>query len=110
VYALDNCIRLQISHGDQHFSFDSVIIDTLIKEILSNELATMVKGYKRRLWIMCEPLLLHNVGDCYGFLIIVLFDLEPTCRLIDHSDTFQGRNLNSFYVAFDIIWTNEIDA
>jgi hypothetical protein len=37
-------------------------------EILSNELATVVKGYKRRSWIMHEPFLLNNVSNCYWFL------------------------------------------
>jgi hypothetical protein len=44
---LDDRIRLQILRRD-HFSCDSVIIDMHIMEILPNELATMVKGNKRR--------------------------------------------------------------
>jgi hypothetical protein len=36
VRTLNNRIRLQISHQD-HFSFDSIIIDTHIMEILPNE-------------------------------------------------------------------------
>ncbi len=108
VCMLNNCIRLWISHQD-HFSYDSIIIDTHITEILPNELATMVKGYKIRSWIMHEPFLLDNVSDCYWFLIIILFDLKPTSCQINHSDAFQRRNLNSLYVAFNIIWTNEQD-
>jgi hypothetical protein len=39
----------------------------------------------------------------------ILFNLKPTSCWIVHSDAFQRRNLNSLYVAINIIWTNEID-
>jgi hypothetical protein len=110
VCALNDCICLQISCQD-HFSFVSVIIDThTITEILPNELTTMVKGYKTQSWIMCEPFLLNNVSDCNWFLVVILLDLEPIRWRINHSDTFQRRNLNSLYIAFNVLWTNEIDA
>jgi hypothetical protein len=62
VCELDDHICLRISHQN-HFSFDSVIIDTHIMEILPNELATTVKGNKRRSQIMREPFLLNNVDN-----------------------------------------------
>jgi hypothetical protein len=70
VCALDDRICLRISRRD-HFSFDSVIIDTHITEILPNELATMVKGNKPR-W-MClswAALLLFEVADIPGATLV----------------------------------------
>jgi hypothetical protein len=60
---LNDCIHLQILCRD-HFSLDSIIIDTHITEILPNELAAMVKGYTN-VWsrITCKPFLLNNVSD-----------------------------------------------
>jgi hypothetical protein len=86
VCMLDDCIHLQILCQD-HFSFNSVIIDTHIMEILPNELSTTVKGYKIRTWIMCDPFLLNNVSDCYWLLINMLFNLKPAGCRIDHGDT-----------------------
>jgi hypothetical protein len=106
---LDNRICLRIS-CQRHSSLDYVIIDTHIMDILSNELTTMVKGYKIRSWIMCEPFLLNNVSNSDWFLIAVLFNLQPAGCQIDHSDAFQRRNLNSFYIAFDsLILLGEIN-